>query len=439
MIKNINILIFFIFSFTSNGQIDEIGKETSKSFSAVAASTADLALYGYKDGGIEIRLFLSNKDDDWEGICYYPSSDEKLKLEGGMIDGKLILDEFDRDNNTIGMWMINMDSAAYKARWRNVAGSKLIDIQFHKLKNKPENNRTKAVFYKGQLLNDDFEIVLINNPDNTLTGNFINLRQKEYLKNDIKCLDSGCDTFVVNIQNSDIKKLLCNKNADGSISVVTFDNSGTQFKSELTKINELVFENKSYINKKYSLNISYPVFENEKLNKSFNNELDLLIDSLEEEMEKIFFDKNDYDNRLTLQANGWFDIDYYSNDIFSARFFIQKSYSDITDCYPVNFNIKAGKKINIQDQFSSDFNYDFYRIQFLRESIKLKHLSRYKSIMIRNYLKPENFKYVTFNSAGLVFSTGFNTLFGTYKIVIPYYEIKDKIKRRSIFKKIIKS
>jgi len=436
VIKNINILIFFIFSVTSSGQIDEIQKETSKSFSSSTANNSDLSLVGYKDGGIEIRLYLSKNNDDWKGICYYPSSEEKIKLEGGMVNGKLILDEFDRDSDIIGMWLINMDSAIYKARWRNIAGSKLIDIQFHKLKNQFEKVQTIAGFYRGQLLNDNFEIVLINNPDNTLKGNFINLRQKEYLKNDIECNDPKCDTFIVNIQNNKIKKLICNKNGNDIISINIFNNSGTQFHSEVKKIHELEFENKSYINKKYSLNISYPVFENKKLNISFNNELDLLIDSLEEEMEKIFFDKYDYDNRLTLQANGWFDIDYYSNDIFSARFNVQKSYSEKTNCFPVNLYLKTGKKIKIQDQFSSDFNFEFYRNQFLKENIK--YLSGYKSTMIRNYLKPENFKYTTINRAGIVLSTEFNSIFGTYKIIIPYFEIKDKIRRRSILQKIIK-
>ena len=434
MIKNINILMFFIFSFASNAQNDEIQKEVIKLFPSSVSGIKIINLTGYKDGGIEIRLYLVNNNDEWKGICYYPSSQERIILEGGLVKGKLILDETDRQNETIGMWLIDLND--YKAKWRNIAGNKSFAIQFYKQKEQLKAKTIIAQIYRGKILNDDFEIILSGDFNKRLNGNFININQKSYLKNNIQCDDPQCDTFTVDFKNNKIKKLICNIDRNKNIEATVISKTGTNFKSKLRKTNELKLAYKTYINNRYSLIISYPVFENKKLNNSFNKELNQIVDSLEEEMEKIFYDNYDYDNRLILQVNGWFDIDYYSNDIFSGNFIIQKSYSDKTKCLPVVLSLKTGKKIQIQKQFSSDFNFEFYSKQFLKEYIK--NLHDYKSAMIRNYLKPENFKCVTINKSGIVFSTDFSSIFGIYKIILPYSEIQKDIKRRSILQKIIK-
>lgn len=436
MIKNINILIFFILPFASVAQSDKIQKEAIKLFSSSVSNIRKLSLTGFKDGGIEIELYLVNNDDDWKGICYYPSSHEKIKLAGGIVEGNLILDEFDYQNEIIGMWLIDINDERYNAKWRNVSGSKSFDIEFRQFDKLPEPAVNTVRFYKGKLLNDSFEIILSKDYNNKLKANLINIRQNKYLKNNIGCLDPQCDSFNIGIKDNKIKKLLCNKNDDSNIDITVISKAGTQFKSTVKEVNRIEIANKSFINKKYSLNISYPVFNNKKINNSLNQELNSIIDSLEEEMERLFFESYDFDNRLTLQVYGWFDIDYYSNDFFSARLIIQKSYSEQTKCFPINIYLKTGKKIKVRSQFSQDFNFDFFTIQFLKEYIK--DLPDYRSPMVRNYLKSDNFKYITINKTGIVFSTEFNNIFGTYKIIIPYSYIQKELKRRSILQKIIK-
>ncbi|HEB61628.1 MAG TPA: hypothetical protein ENI82_00615, partial [Bacteroidetes bacterium] len=236
-------MIFFIFSVTSSAQVDDIQKEARNLFSSSDSNIKSLNLTGFKDGGIEIRLYLANKGDEWKGICYYPSSQEKIRMEGGVVEGNLLLDEFDRDDNVFGMWLIDFKNPGYNAKWRNIAGSRTFDIKFYELNYLPENNYAVAKMYSGHLLNDDFEIILMDYHKNKLKGNFINIRQKEYLKNNIECNDQACDSFTVNVKNNKIKKLICNRKENDIISITVFNNTGTQFKSEIAEVNKLKFAN----------------------------------------------------------------------------------------------------------------------------------------------------------------------------------------------------
>lgn len=428
-------LLLFI-SFSSKAQSPILQKEVKSLFENKHIQTSEY--YGYINDEIEFQFYLAYDKDEWKGIGYYPSSQTKIFFEGGMVKSNLILDEIDQKGDKVGMWSINMANNEYKAKWMNISGNNSLSLNLKKL-NKTNKNLEKRFaqigIYEGSIKKDNYSFTIYKYNNKILYANIVNNSKSKVIHNNINCIDNNCDSFeVTNFDNFELKKLKCFL-SDNYLNIKAKNELGTHFTSKLARIETLDFKDISYINNKFFLNISHPKFKDKNIYKTFLKELEKITDSLKIEMERINDEFNDVQNRFSIQSKGWFDVDYYSKDFFSGVFIIQKSYEQEVTSIPIIFSLKMGKKINIFDQFDSDFNAKFFFEQYLKDNIK--KMPAYRSTLIRNYLNFKNFKNLTINNAGLVFSTDFNSIFGIYKIILPYSEFKNKLKRKSILKKIM--
>lgn len=430
------ILILFFTSFSLKAQSPLLRSEVKSLFETNNIQTSEF--YGYLNDEIEIQFYLAYDKEEAKGICYYPSSKIKISLEGGMVKNNLILDENDPEGNKIGMWSINMLNNDYKAKWLCISGNNSISLNLKKLNktNKTLELRYAQVdIYEGLIKKDNYSFTIYKYNNKILYANIVNNSNSKIIQNNIKCLDTNCDSFeITNFDNIELKKLNCFV-SDGYLHIKAKNELGTNFTSKLIRNERIEFKDISFINNQFYLNISHPKFKDENIHRTFSKELEKITDSLKIEMENINTDSDDIQNRFSIQSKGWFDVDYYSKDFFSGVFIIQKSYDQKANSIPIIFSLKEGKKINVYDQFDSDFNAKFFFEQYLKDN--LKKMPAYKSTLMRNYLKPKNFKNLTINTTGLVFSTDFNSIFGIYKIIVPYSEFKNKLKRKSILKKIM--
>ena len=433
MIKlNTYILTFLIFTgFELLAQEDKLSKEVLSLFSP-AATSGIVRYYCYFDNKYEVQLYLANNDTEWKGICYYPTGNTKLYLQGEYDDEKLLLYETDSLNRPAGTWLLDVSAPAKTARWRNIDGSVTFTMPLYvagEYQDNREYSNNNLSFYAGKIFGDEYVLTLYNsgNPKSSL----LNVTKHFYINNKTVCLDDNCDKFEILTKDFDeIKKLYCRKNNDITMKIKITNYLGTISSAVFNLMESLKLENDSYINKDYRFNVNHPVFNDKKINTSFNTEIKQIVNGLKKEMDSIVLNKDDFDDRLNTFAEAWFDVDYYSTKLFSGKFFIQKSYDDDILIIPIIFNLKTRKKINIFEQFNSDFNFNFYVKQYINEYVK--NLSGEKSKILKNYLTPKNFKYFTVNNAGIVISTGFNTIYGDYKIMIPFKEVENKIKKRSI-------
>lgn len=417
-----------------------IRPELEKLFSNPAGISQQFDLYGYKNGINEIQIYLAGTEEEWKGICFFPSSNDKINLEGGIVNNKLVLNELSDDGQTIGMWQIDLNHKPVKGMWRNNDGSKdfVLELkELNKLNKTLEIRNDEVDIYDAHFINQDYQLISTRNSGKIKKVSIINLSKSTIKNSHITCLSDRCNTFEIKFDNpNSLNKLLCKKN-NNDLDLIIWDNKRTKFKGKAILKNSIKLQNKSYINKDFSLNIKYPFVSTNNFNEIINNVVEDTFDSLKSEMEHLFQTSEDINDRQKIEANAWFEIDYYSDFVFSGRFFIQKSYSEKTQIIPINYSLQSGKKINIFKQFSQDFNLNFFISQYLKENIK--QLPEYKLALYRNFLKPSSFKYLTLTRAGLMISTEFNSILGSYKIIIPFAEIKDDIKRRSILKKILKS
>ncbi len=398
-------------------------------------NTEKMNLIGYFDNKYEVQLHLIHNDKDWKGICFYPSSNTKINLEGGMVDNQLILNESIEDNDDTGMWKINIAGDNYKAKWMNSSGSVSFDLTlspFSNNKTKRAINSMKIDTYTGNIINSDYDIMVYNIDRNTKKANVINLKDARNLSSNVKCKNDDCSDFDIIISgDKKIKRLECHAEKTGVLKVDIYNQFITKFTTKLKKISSVNSNSISYINDKYRFYISYPDLKGEAFGKEMRQKAQNIKNELDAQVAKNY----DESNRLELSANSWFDIDFISKDIFSAVLVSQRSYSDKISTKPVLLSLKNGKKINIKDQFKSDFNYSFIVNQFLKD--KINKMYKNKSVSNWYHLKPKDFNNVTINKAGIVYSTGFNSIIGTKKIIIPYKDIKENLSRKSILKKLM--
>ncbi len=398
-------------------------------------NTQKLILYGYFDNKFEVQLYLIHDNKDWAGVCYYPSSDTKINLEGGMIDDKLILNESDSLQDNIGMWKIDINEPEITAKWMNPSGRLHFDMILKPIANKKIAKELLSVdTYEGEIINNNYNIIIYNIDRNIKKAVILNLNKAKYLTNVVKCKNKNCTDFNI-IINGDkkIRRLECHQEENNILKINIYNQFITKFTAKLKKISS--FENRaiSFINKAYRYYISFPLLKSKSIH--FDKEMRVLAETYKMELDKLEKSKLDLENRLQLSANAWFDVDFISNNVISGTIISQKSYEDEIKTTSIIIKIKNGKYIDVKKQFKSDFNYGFFINQFLKNEINTMYKD--KTISKWYHLKPNDFKNITICKAGIVYSTKFNSIIGTIKVIIPYGDIKDKLTRKSIFKKIM--
>ena len=436
-ILSVNILIFIFCAVLKLPA--QKGQSVSPSLPVNAGKQNTILQYeAFADNKYRIKLHLEREDSLWQGMCYYPSSNTKLYLQGDGKDNELLLFEKDSLGNASGVWLLNLNPENPTGKWRNINGTVEFTVSLMPAGNKKNhtgNTDIEIFFYHGKIFNDKYILTLYSDKTRP-RASLLNASENIFITNKIKCADDDCNKFVIKTNHYDkIKKLECSKNNAITLKAEVSNHFDGKSTSVFNLMEKLKMKNTAYINRDFMFNIFYPVFETQKINASFQKEIQRIADNLKFELDSVTKQKGDINNRLNTFAGAWFDVDYYSPELFSGKFFIQKSYNDKITVIPVIFNLQTGKKTNILEQFEPDFNFLFFARQYLNEHIK--HMPEYKSSMLRNFLSPVNFKYFTVNDTGIVISTGFNTVFGDYKLIIPFDELKNNIKRRSILRKLI--
>lgn len=439
IVRFFNILILVFSVFVANSQSKAMEKEVKAMFRGQNVETVHLV--GCFNNLHRVELHLANNGDEWKGIAFYPSSNTKLLLDGGVLKNNLLLDELDSDNESVGKWFIALDKNNYPAKWSNTIKSIQYEIELTKLNRTDKTSDSRTVYserYKGEILGEKYDFLIYKDGYNKYKANILDVANKEFVRNTIRCLDDDCKAFDVIVKSDKhLKSLNCQFVEKGAIKATAKNHAGNEESSVLKKNYILKMNEMSYISEMFQLYISYPKFNNENSKLMMDKEMGDIADLLKAEMAKLAKNAEKKDKRYEVFANVWFDIDFFSKDYFSGVLIIQKSYSKNIISKPFNILLKSGEKIDIVQSFDKDIDADFLFEKFIEN--KVKQLPEYKSRIHNSFLRAKNFKTITLNSEGIVFSTAFSSIFGTFKILYPYDKFKNVLNKRSILKDFYKS
>lgn len=425
---------------SSYGQSEQLLKDARALFDRTE-NINTISLHGFFSEENEVQLFLAYDEDSYRGFCYYPSSDTRIPLDGGIVRNKLILYETDKDNIKIGMWKIDVDQTEHKALWRDVQGKSSFDVILRKIdlnNHEPAFNEPCYSTYDANIDGQYYRLRIYRIRGQNIRSTFMNYGKRYYYPLISKCLDDKCKIFKMDLESSDGKREIIfsdlgNKTVKGEIKY----NNGNKQEILFQQTDRIRMHEKEYLGKLYRIHISYPL-PTEYYGETFiHKEIAKIIERLIKDMDICARHQDENESRLNYYANGWFDLGIINEEIYSGVLTIQSDCFDEIRTFPVVINAKTGNKIKITDQFRRGFNIRFYFSQYLKDQFKT--IPEFNSSIFRGYLKPDSFRNLYLSDQGIVFATDFNTILGTQRIILPYSDIKDHLGRKSILKKVLKN
>ncbi|MBC7884750.1 MAG: hypothetical protein H7X99_04710, partial [Saprospiraceae bacterium] len=134
--------------------------------------------------------------------------------------------------------------------------------------------------------------------------------------------------------------------------------------------------------------------------------------------------------RWSQTAYGWVDVDLFLNDMISGTIYMQSSWSPVTRKKAFIYDLKNGKEMILQDIFERNFESKSF-FDLLIPAMKKEFHSKPE---LKTWIEGQRFEHITIKDNGISFKTDFNTIYGEKEILIPFANLTDKLKHRSLIK-----
>lgn len=436
-------LLFFSLSSVLQGQTGpEWKKDLAEKLDGDAVPSY-LHLVGYFDDLLYVDLYLAYDSVDWVGEVSFPEQGLFFELEGLENKGKMMFNEYDEDGIQTGYWIIEKEMNRYLASWQNPERSMEFQmIMFDEFWN-PDYQKDfhkKLSLYKGFIQGRPLQFEISRQHSQVIKMEWFDQVDLTIDEASWECQDNFCTKFSIvasallkkeRLQsisgeegNDELKWKL--RHETGEIELATFsqvDERFTQIKTELSPSQMIIIE--------------YPVLSGKsakRLIESFTNDI---LKVLRSELQAIHEEEDAIDHRWRNFAHAWFEVHYWDENYLSGKWVIQRNWTEELWSVPINYSIVDNESIDLIKQFKSDFDIAFFLEHFAQNGIK--YLPEYRDLLVRNKLQKADFKHLNFCKEGLLLSSGFDTIFGSFQLMVPYDEIDQYLRKRSTLKEILES
>lgn len=134
-------------------------------------------------------------------------------------------------------------------------------------------------------------------------------------------------------------------------------------------------------------------------------------------------------------ANANMDIDWISQDWVSGIFRFNEPWSEVERGLAFTYDRKLNRIIGMEEIFDKDFDYKLHFADLI--SKKKKEMMRSNtSNRFKAYLELEYFGHWTLRPEGFCFTSEFNSVWGMRKIIIPYSELQQHIRKSGPLRKL---
>jgi hypothetical protein len=403
-----------------------------------------LHLVGYFDDLLYVDLYLANDAVDWVGLISFPDQDLYFELEGLESKGKLLFSEYDVDGRQSGFWIIEKDMNRYLASWQNRERSmEFRTLMFDEFWN-PDYRKDfhkEISLYKGFIKGIPLEFEITRQHAQAIKMEWFDLVDLNIDKASWECQDNFCSKFSIAATSAILKKEnLQSLSGEEMKEKLIWNFRLVSGKSELAafqKVNYRFTQLKTEVEPEQMIIIEYPVLSGKsasRLIESFVNDISTVLRS---ELMEVNKGEEAFDHRWKNFAHAWFEVHYWDENYLSGKWVIQRNWTEELWSVPINYSIVDNESISLLKQFKSDFDIEFFLDHFAQNGIK--YLPEYKDLLIRNKLQKADFKHLNFCKAGLLLSSGFDTIFGSFQLLVPYDEIDQYLRKRSVLKELLES
>ncbi|MCC6413867.1 MAG: hypothetical protein IT270_19620 [Saprospiraceae bacterium] len=389
---------------------------------------------GRLDDVSEVQVSLAYDGKSCRGWFTYAKTRTRFKLDGVLNAQKLELREYDSKGALTGYLNGTLKGDLMELDWSNhnqSLGSKIVAVEVGVGRMNPTNcgddkwtNR-----YTARYKNAPVELVLARTHNGALSGYlWVGLDGKSYvLRGRIKD-DQSYQLDVLNYKAKTVatlmgsisadRKITCNWRGNGEIR--TFDLS---FKDMLVTG---CFDHADY---RSSYDVLYPRTRCE----SCNVQLDRCVNEWVDRCKSLLAAKKEQpnaQNRATLRASGWMDVECWTEAMFSGLFTFTDTWSGKAEGVAFNFDLKTGEAVTAENLFVKSFDHKAWLDAYIKkESPKLPAFGA--DPVFREWLVRESFPLLSFRHDGLVLSTLFHPEYGRQQLLVPYDLLKPYLKRDS--------
>ncbi len=393
-------------------------------------------LKGRIDDVFLVDIALGYDGRNCRGYMTYVKSKTRLRLGGILDNGVINLEERDVTNSLSGNIQGTFAGARLEANWNNVSntiGSRLEAEEFvtgqTMLTSCAENKW--AGRYITKYNGGRVDMVLIRMHNGGLEG-FLWIESdnnRTYtLKGDMKA-EGDYDLEALLPSGKMVALLQGNLKTPASVSCNWIGN-GEKRSFTFTLKDKIVFGCYDYADYKAGYDAIYP----RTPCITCNNWLDQQVNAWLAQCKSTLAANNEPPtppSRSSLRGSSWADITCWTENIFSGYLTFTETWSEQAQGKAFNFDFKAGKEIVLSDLFTKGFNLKASLEEYARkESPKLPQFAT--DAKYREWVSKEGFPLVAIRRDGLEISTVFHPIYGRQRLLVPYSELKQNIKKESI-------
>ena len=135
------------------------------------------------------------------------------------------------------------------------------------------------------------------------------------------------------------------------------------------------------------------------------------------------------------QASLHMDLDWVSPEWVSGIMKFVEPWSEYVRSLPFTYDRKLNRIVSIEELFDKDFDYKAFFAEYVswkkKEMMSINTSNRFKA-----YMELEFFSHWTLRPEGFCFTSEFNSVWGTRKIIIPYGLLQEHIRKTGPLKKL---
>lgn len=394
-----------------------------------------IVLAGYFNKIFYTEIRLLHDDEIWLGEFYFPNEQLKFILEGGIVDSFLLLIETDPYGRESGLLKIDKQLEKYHCEWYNNAANMdhhfdMLDQQWNPLLEKKYSQEFNS--YKGYIGQKPYDLIIQNKIKEETDFSLFNRLDKRFEDVDISCINSSCNKFKLTIIDQKTPTYFGVNESDGISLFRDFDEEFVEgkFSFDQKKKTDLLKK----INNNWMLSVEFPVLANIYKNTGLYSTAQDIFNDLQVQLDELSKDE-DLTSRWRFYAHAWMEIEHWDDKLISGRWIIQKSWNNDIECISFNFLLDKKEALIIKEEFRDDFDFEFYLAQFIED--QRNHMPEFKDPLLRNRLQKAKFTDMNVNAAGIMVKSDYNTIFGSFEMLIPSSEIMQYLRKKSKLKAIL--
>ncbi|HHS95899.1 MAG TPA: DUF3298 domain-containing protein [Phaeodactylibacter sp.] len=383
----------------------------------------------------DVSLVLAYDGKICRGKMKYLKSEEEFGITGQMKKQKIRLLEIDRHQQISGYMNGKMEGRELLLDWSSADNSRSCKIILRQTDHEATipgsdcGSQKWIRTFKGPLHGATVHFILQQETERQVHGLvYFDKQHRSYeLKGEIN-KGSEVELQVIDHHKNPVGKFSGNLTNEGLTEVVYQKPKGTKSKSNFWQQDTYEVGCLCYVDYLSSLGISFPLTENTHFNqwikKIVLNEKEKYLDFVHKAQR--LGTRLSPETRSSIRSYGWYDIDYISDQIISARLWISNSWEEQASGIPISYDLQSNRAITLKSIFKTDFNLQDFIWAYLSKDIH-RH-KYYEDYDFRKWFSLAAFKSFTIRKEGINFSTPYSSIYGQQSITIPYIELLPHMK-----------